>query len=221
MAGRIWLFADPHDDNFASAVREGTWEKINGKDVRVSPLVLGWERGSDVVPDFLHLSCEGDWAIQERVLKELQERFGGIEGGPVEIIPPKWKPKRRKAHAEDVLTIWSQDLRLVDLQIVHRVDIDWNRSCIRRIVEDGKVLLEVVGGELPRTSVNPETGFMTRRTPRAKGGGIFVKESLLDGYSFFKVNQFPIWSLCTNAARDFILEKQYTNIDFFEVGELF
>ncbi len=83
MVGRIWLFADPHDDRFASAVRVGTWEKIGGKYVRVSPLVLEWERGSDIVPDFLHLSFEGDWAMQERVLRELHERFGGIEGGPV------------------------------------------------------------------------------------------------------------------------------------------
>ncbi len=59
------------------------------------------------------------------------------------------------------------------------------------------------------------------RMPRTKGGGIFVQASLLEGHSFFKVNQFPVRNVCTNAVRDFVLERRYTNIDFFEVGELF
>jgi len=80
----------------------------------------------------------------------------------------------------------------------------------------------VAGGERTEVIANPGTiGFTTRRIPRIRGGGIFVKASVLQGHSFFKVNQFPVWNLCTDAVRDFILEKQYTSIDFFEVGELF
>jgi hypothetical protein len=222
MVGRIWLLSDPRDDRFASAVRIGTWEKKDGKDVRVSPLVLEWERGSYVVPDFLWPSFEGDVAVQERVFRELRDRFGGIDGGPVEIIPPKWKRRKRKTSEDDSLTIWSKDLHLVDVRIVHDVDIDWERSCIKRIHQDGKVLLEVEGGERTEVIIEPEIpAFATRRIARAKGGGIFVKASLLQEHWFFKVNQFPVWNLCADSVRDFMLEKRYTNIDFFEVGELF
>ncbi len=83
-------------------------------------------------------------------------------------------------------------------------------SFARAPIRQGEVV-EIVGGEQP--------GLV--KTPRAKGGGIFVQESLLEGHSFFKVSHSSVWSLCTDAVRDFILEKQYTNIDFLEVGELF
>ncbi len=220
MIGRIWLLSDPVDDRFASAARVGTWRKIDGKDVRVSPLVLEWQRGSKVVGDFLWPSFEGDVVAVERVFRELQERFGGLDAGPIRVIPPKWK--RRKELPEGVLTIWSEDLHLVDVWFAHRVDWDWDKSCIRTTEEDDRVIHEVIGGENTEVDVDPETfDVRTRRIPRVEGGGIFVKANLLQGHSFFKVNHDPVWNLCTDAARDFILEKEYTNIDFFHVGELF
>jgi hypothetical protein len=222
MAKRVWWLCEPRDDRFASGIRTGTWETIDGKDVRVSPLVIEWEKGPDLVGDFLWPSFQDDVAMKKHVFGELQQRFGGIEGGPVEITPPKWRRKKKRISDESCMTIWNEDLQLVDVRFVHHVDVDWDKSCIKTIQQDGETLYEVYGGERTEVIMDLDVGrFATRRVARFKGGGIFVKARLLDGHSFFKVNQFPVWNLCTDAARDFILDRGYTNIDFFEVGELF
>jgi len=220
MAAKIWLLNDPMDDHFASAARVGTWKKISGKDIRVSPLVLEWQRGSEIVGDFLWPSFEGDIAVVERVFRELQERFGGIEARPVKVIRPKWRRRQRRSK-NGSLTIWSQDFHFVDVRLLHQVDWDWDKSCIRTTEEEGQIIHEVLGGERLKVEVDPETfEVRSQRLLRVEGGGIFVKASLLEGHSFFKVSQSK-WNLCTDAVRHFILEKGYTNVDFCEVGELF
>ena len=218
MVGRIWLLSDPIDYRFAEASRRGTWQEKGGKLVRVSPLVIEWTKwttASESVGDFLWPAIGENLVMHERIFQELQDRFGGIEKEPepIRIIPPKHKRKKKKTTEDSSLTIWIDELKIIEARILHYVDIDWDKSCIKTTEE---------GGENIEIDVDSETFTVTtQRIPRVEGGGIYVKASLLQGHSFFKVNQFPIMNLCTDAVRDFILEKRYTNIDFLEVGELF
>ena len=113
-------------------------------------------------------------------------------------------------------------MSLIDVRILRHVDIDWDRSCIKTNEEDGEIIHRIQGGENIEVDVDPDTfEVLTQRIPRVKCGGIFVNASLLEGHSLFKVNKFPVLNLCTDAVRDFIIAKGYTNIDFFEIGELF
>lgn len=222
MATRIWKPVDPLDGRFASALAKGTWEQREGRSVLVPPLVIEWEKGPDLVGDFFWPDFGCEMVVKQHVFRELQERFGGIEAGPVEVIPPKWKRKKRPTPGRGSVTIWSEDLHLVEVQIRHFVDLDRDRSCIKRINENGETRNVIEGAEGIEWRDNPDDVLPIRtRVPRRPGGGIFVKASLLEGHSFFKVYDYPGMNLCTDSVRDFILDKGYTNIDFFELGELF
>ena len=59
------------------------------------------------------------------------------------------------------------------------------------------------------------------RVPRQPGKGFYIAESQLEEADIFNVAQFPGWRFCKETVREFILEQQFTNIDFFEVGETF
>jgi len=55
--------------------------------------------------------------------------------------------------------------------------------------------------------------------PRTPGEGLFFRRSDLGGAGFFKPRHAG-FRLCTQQARVFIEEQQYTNVEFMEVGEL-
>ena len=57
-------------------------------------------------------------------------------------------------------------------------------------------------------------------TPRQPGKGIFVREADLGGADFFEVVEFPSRVLCTDRAKCFIEEQEFTNVTFLEVGDL-
>lgn len=58
------------------------------------------------------------------------------------------------------------------------------------------------------------------RVPRTVGMGLFVEATSLDKLDVFKLEELPGWLLCTTAVKDEIRSHQFSNIDFFEVGEI-
>lgn len=218
---RIWRLTDPNDHRFAVGSRIGTWKEENGKSQRVPPLVIEWERGSTIIGDFVWPGFDFELVAKEHVFRTLRDEFGGIKAEPVQIVPLRRKPRRIVEDGN--LHTWSAHVDLVDIWILTHVAVDLEKSTRQLVVhEDGGTEYEFGGIEhvdwytVPGALV-PEC----RRVPRLPGAGIFVKSDALKGQSFFKVNQCPAWNFCTDRVRDFILERQYTNVDFFEMGELF
>jgi hypothetical protein len=216
---RIWRFADPDDHRFAVSSRIGTWEERNGVCIRVPPLVIEWERGPTLIGDFVW-PYVSELVVQEHVFRTIEREFGGIKAEGVEIVPLKRKPK--KAPEDGNLHTWSDRLDLVGIQIMTHVNADPDRSTRQLIVrEDGQTEYEFEGIEhvewnRVRGDLLPER----KRVPRMPGTGIFVKSCALAGQSLFKVRQCPAWNFCTDRVRDFILGKRFTNVDFYEMGEL-
>ena len=216
---RIWRLTDPNDHRFAAGRRIGTWEEKNGESVRVSPLVIEWEKGPTVVGDFVWPGLGDELVVREHVFKVLKRKFGGITAKPVEVVPRKLKRRREDGN----LHTWSNRADLVDVQIQTHVNADLDKSTYRIVDrEDGGTDYEFEGIEytewynVPRVLL-PEC----RRRPRLPDHGIFVRSRALKGQSFLKVNQCPAWNLCTDRVRDFILAEGFSNVDFMEAGEVF
>jgi hypothetical protein len=53
--------------------------------------------------------------------------------------------------------------------------------------------------------------------PREPGRGLLVPEAQLMGHEWFSV--YRLWTFCTQAGRDFVLESGINNVTFLEVGE--
>ncbi len=217
---RIWRIIDPLDHGFATCSRIGTWEQRAGGSVRVSPLVIEWEKGATAVGDFMW-PFVSEFVVREHVFRALREEFSGIEACPVQIVPLRRKPKRMREDGH--LHMWSDHVDLVDVCILTSVDADPSRSTRERITrQDGSPSDEFTGIEhVEYYSVPGALLPKQRRVPRMQNAGVFVRASSLNGQSLFKVNQCPAWNFCTDRVHDFILDRGYTNVDFFEMGELF
>jgi hypothetical protein len=79
----------------------------------------------------------------------------------------------------------------------------------------------------PRSGARPavDGGFCvegrqgTIKIPRKRGKGLFVEESQLDGCDFFRAKYTGL-TLCTDKAKNFIVERGYGNVDFLEYGDI-
>ena len=59
----------------------------------------------------------------------------------------------------------------------------------------------------------------TERIPRESGRGLYFDESVVGSRTIFRPRNTG-YLLCTDAVRDFVVEQQWTNVDFLEVGEI-
>ncbi|HEU4508094.1 MAG TPA: hypothetical protein VFR78_07655 [Pyrinomonadaceae bacterium] len=62
--------------------------------------------------------------------------------------------------------------------------------------------------------------LVTTRVPRTNGQGLFVNNAHLNGKDVFRVAEFPAWIMCIDPVKEFIQNRQFTNITFFEMGEV-
>ena len=80
---------------------------------------------------------------------------------------------------------------------------------------------EVYGVEREDATWNVKRGeLVKKRVPRSLGQGIYVSKGDLKGADIFRVHEFPAWIFCTNRVKGFIEREGFTNVVFFEMGEL-
>jgi hypothetical protein len=87
--------------------------------------------------------------------------------------------------------------------------------------ESGQVRYDMVGVERIEFRGGYGEPVYEERVPREAGKGIWIGELELRGIGIFQVEQLPGRVFCTDAVRRLVLEEQFTNVDFFEVGETF
>jgi hypothetical protein len=217
----LWRLRELSDSPYARASRVGTWieEGDPPQSIRVKPLVIEWEPGSVVVGDFTWPGT-GDYMAKRCVAQELVDRgFKGFELGPVEIVANR-DYKRRKPR--NMIQLPYAGPELADLFVTHWVNVNRERSTLKvKGARDGEPIFDLEGFE--RIEVGDwhrDTGVLDRiHVPRTPGMGAYVEEGELDGCDLFKVKGLSGWIFCTDRLRNFILDKGYTNVTFFEVGE--
>ncbi len=233
---KIWIIRDPVDFQFARANIQGTWLPIkNGLKTclgctqplqkRIKPLVIEWESGSNVIGDFLWPEF-ASIAVSERSFKALESQFEGFKHGPVEMIqdPKLIRPKRITKRTTPRIWLPYEGMPLYELWVTSWVHIDMQKSSVifeKRCSSCAQEFYMVTGIESSERSWNSYLGKMFEmRVPREPGQGIFIDETNLKGADIFRVHEFPAWTLCTDRVKDFIVKENFTNVTFFEMGEI-
>jgi hypothetical protein len=62
--------------------------------------------------------------------------------------------------------------------------------------------------------------LVEQRVPREPALGLRIQASELGDADVFRVHEFRARILCTDRVRDHILERGYSNVDFFEMGDV-
>jgi hypothetical protein len=216
---KLWAF-DAYDVQYARASHVGTWVEVGDppRDERVKPLVIQWEPGSTVIGDFTWVGTSS-YVVKRSVAEELLEAgFKGFELGPVEIVPNRHhkKPKR------NILQLPNVQPDLVDLWVTKWVPFNHERTTVHVVGEEGgKPIYELDGIEMIEVgNWHPETGTLDKiRIPRTPERGLYVDARELGDCDIFRTTELPVGINCTDRLRNFIVDKGYTNIVFFEVGE--
>jgi hypothetical protein len=170
-----------------------------------------WDDGSDLICDFTFAS--GTIVLKAAIADELLRKFKGFVKGEVRMPDhpalrrPKNASKRRKKRVwlpyEGPELCYMRFTREVALHPSSTVEVE--TSC----EECGVVYKRFIGLE----EKSP------RHVRRKPGKGFFIERKLLRGDDFFRP-KYTGFTLCTDKARGFILERGYKNIDFLEVGDL-
>ncbi len=235
---RLYEIADPflRDSStlvFARAHLVGTWTESTGlcpecgasSQRRIRPLIMEWEPESDVVGDLVWVGFDG-LAVTQRVFAELQERFGALEAGPLEMVQdPKLKrPQRVTKRSKPRVWLPYEGPELVELWAIHWVHADLDCSSLRldlRCGTCGTDFWKVVGMERWEIAWDPER-LKGRDViiPRRPGKGIFVHEAELEEHEIFHVFEAPGGLFCTQGAKEYMVGAGYTNVAFREVGDV-
>lgn len=218
---KLWNIVSPYDYQYAQASRVGTWIQQGDppQSTRIRPAVIEWEPSSTTVGDFT-ISLDAKICTLE-VATELQKAgFKAFELSPVVMAPNSEHKNQRK----NLIQLPYSGPELVELWPTKNVAIDIARSTVTITPSDygPTPSVEVLGIErIEHGKWDPIKGSLERiRVPRTPGKGIYIKEHHLCGCDFFQLAEPLGGPVCTDRFRDFVLEKEYTNIDFFEIGEV-
>ena len=223
----IWRLGLPVDGAYAVADRRGAWARPEpcpaGCDMaherRVQPLVIEWQKGSDLVGDFTVTGvAPDDIAVSARTGQELHDRYAGFDLGPVEMITTRSVPRRAK-----IVRLPYAGPKLLELWATAYVHLDPARSSVtlaRECSVCGRSRWNVRDIERIERGYDRVKGEgWVRRIPRPSGKGAIIPAERLEGIDIFRLYELPGWICCTDRVRDFVLERSYTNASFFEVGE--
>ena len=243
---KIWKMTNPHDEQFALADVCGVWGKIgkpcpecaSSAQHRVQPLIVEWESGSDVIGDFIWTLSGTAPIVIRSVCEDLNSRFGGFECGPVVM---KWdkkfeRPAKPNPRARKRVWLPYEGPPLCELWITKKVHIDperttaklmercgtcarerWEIQCVEWHKEGALDFLDECP-EWYRRKLNPKN-FEPVDVVRVPGAGMFVSERDLGEASVFETYEFG-WAFCTDDVKRFIEERKYTNVTFWEFGEV-
>jgi len=233
---RVWRLSKPIDTRFASASRLGTWEPKANTSVcpegtatrqkRVSPLIIEWDPGSDIIGDFVWPGFDDELVVTEQVFKSLSSCFRGFKQRTVAMYqnPKLNRPKRVNKRTRPRVWLPYQGPVLHDLWVASWAHVDLTSSSVRQIKKCSQCGYEAfeVDGIEKRSSrwdkARRESIKIHQR--RMPGKGLFIAEGDLEGADLFRVHEFPGWILCTDRLRKFICHQGFSNIEFLDVGDV-
>jgi len=235
---KIWQMKEPYESNFACFDLEGTWKNIDSRTglcpectapprkIRVKPIVISWEPGSDVIGDFIWSMGGSFPLVQEHVFAKLKQRFSGFEAGPVKMVqaPELKRPVRRSKRVKPRVRLPYKGPPLCELWITVSFRADLNASTIRRVEKCstcGYQRWEVDGIETIKSRWNKDRMALDKiHTLRAPGQGLFVRKADLGEADIFEVREIDDCILCTDRAKEFVEHHNFSNVSFLEAGNV-
>jgi hypothetical protein len=229
----IWTLEDPRDAQFAEAGCRGAWsdglycpECRGSTEERIQPLILEWRAGSDRIGDFTCTGVCSGFAVSEQAGKALQRYFKGFELGPVKMIQGTKlkKPKRVTKRTKPRVWLPYAGPMLYELWVTTWVHMDRERTSaklVRCCNRCGNERYELSGAESHTSRWNVRTMALDHfHTARVPGQGLYVRSGDLADADIFGVREFSGWIFCTDRVKKFVEEQQFTNVTFWEHGEV-
>ena len=209
----IWTLAEPHEDNFARAIRLGEWSKNDeGQDIRTSPLVIEWKPSSTKLGEVTVVGFGSDVFARKEFSKKLSE--SGVKGYKEGSVIVKRANRKRIPSPET-------DADLIEIVPEVWVDCDLKKSSVRKAIDtSGNVQYEIAGTERYESYWDDEKKALVRKQIfRQPGSGLLVPCALLGSPLVFRVKQFPTFFCCTDDAKNIMKNIGVTNVEFLQIGE--
>jgi uncharacterized protein CXXCG len=207
---KLYHFHNPYDFRFAQALRRGTWypkgakicpECHTSRQTRVSPLIIEWESGSDLIGDFV---CPGDdeLVVTQKVRDAFEGRFSEIEFGPVEFWqdPKLKKPKTTTRRSKP--RVW---LPYTGPTLWDTIATKW---CHLNHAESGITIEKIC----------QTCGKTIYKRPPWPERHLVVNSLTWTGEDIFHIYEYSGAIFCTERVKEFVERSGFTNISFLEDG---
>ena len=208
---KLYYFRDPENYYFASAIRRGTWfppgvkicpECQLSRQTRISPLIIEWEPGSNVIGDFVWPGLNNDIAVTQRVKEKFEESYSAIEFGQVKYwqAPKLKRPIRTTKRSQPRVWLPYDGPTLWEIIPTNWCHLDHQRSGIS-IEKECSVCKRVV-----------------YKYPPQHQGRLVVDLATWNGEDIFHIYEFPGGIFCTERVKELVIQSGFTNVSFVEDG---
>lgn len=166
-----------------------------------------WLAKGNIVPDFVYstyIICKKEIAM------DLENKFKGLN-----IASLKWEKNPKEVCAKDINRLkWLPKEKIEMVSLFTTIDIPILQQSTVRYGISG-----LTGKDCIKEVIGSAKVHGNNIIPREKGKGLFFSQKDIGDYDFFKpMNAFFL--LCTEKVKEFIEDKQYSNIIFLEIGEI-
>jgi len=210
---RIYHFHYRENFAFAQAGRRGTWfppgvkicpECNRSRQARVSPLIIEWEAGSNLVGDFVWPGLGSDLVVSQSVKDSFKERFREVEYKTVEFWQDPKIKQPTKVTKRSKLRIW---LPYNGPTLWDTIPIKWCH------LDHGKSNVSIL-------KVCLTCGKTIYKTPPWHERKLVIDTATWDGEDIFHIHEYPGGIFCTEQVKEFVEQAGFTNVAFLEDGEI-
>jgi hypothetical protein len=206
---KLYLFSNPYDDRFARACRLGTWVSDSGlglcpecgmpQEKRVRPLIMEWEPGSQVIGDFSWPGNLDDIVVTTRVKNRLDGLITGVEFSSLIVKDAAHSKSRKTKVRASLARKQAETTALWDMWVTAWSHLDHAAS---------------------RLVMERECNACHYRyfRPPARNKKLVLDPASWHGESVFKCYELPVWIFAVEEVRDMIIEEEFTNVVFREIG---
>jgi len=209
---RFSITLDSNRDIYAVAYWKGTWYVEPGDlpvcpecgislEKRIQPLIIEWEPGSDIIGDFTVTGSYYDMVVTQRVREAIEGKFTGFEFHPVEMYqkPSLKRPTRITKRTKPRVWLPYEGPPLWDFWIMGRAQWDLEKS------------------RISISKVCKTCGKIFHNQP-PEGHPLVLDVDNWNGCDVFRVPEYSRFVYCMDNLKNFIEEKEFTNVSFLEVG---
>ena len=208
---KLFHFHGPVSYDFAYASRRGTWYPKGGKicsecgasrQKRVSPLILEWEPGSDVIGDFVWPGFDDELVVTQKVKDDFEGHFREIEFSSVEFWQnPKQKQPIKKTRRSKP-RVW----------LPYMGPILWDVRPVKWCH------LDLLLSNVIVTKKCSTCGAIFHKVPTTPRRHLVVDLATWAGEDLFRLYESPRFFFCTEQVKEFVEQAGFSNVSFLEDG---
>lgn len=211
MMKKLYHFHNPHNLTFAEASRRGTWfpertrvcpECEAPREKRISPLILEWEPGSNVIGDFVWPGFDNEMVVTQKVRNAFEARYSEIEYEPVKFFPNPRIQQPKNSTRQSKPRVW------LPYSGPHLWDARPKTWC-RLVLGKSNVRI---------TKTCSACGTVFYQFPSTPHRHLVIDSATWNGEHIFRIHENPSLFYCSEDVKNFVESSGFTNVSFLEDG---